>query len=50
VNRQKLNRSLRFVVSAAQPFTGRDIPGGLDEAGRLVLGRTLQREGALTLG
>jgi ribosomal protein L16 Arg81 hydroxylase len=38
---------MRFVTTRAG-FTGREIPGPLDEPGRLVLLRTLLREGALT--
>ena len=38
---------LRFVTTRAE-FTGRQIPGPLDEPGRLVLLRTLLTEGALT--
>jgi hypothetical protein len=40
---------LRF-VAAADSFTGRDIPGPLDDPGRVTLVRTLVREGFCTLG
>lgn len=40
---------LRF-ITGANHFTGRQIPGGLDDSGRLVLLRTLIREGFLTVG
>jgi hypothetical protein len=36
--------------SNGEGFTPADIPGDLDEPGRLVLVRTLLREGFLTLG
>lgn len=39
---------LRFVTGTPS-FTGRDIPGPLDDSGRLTLIRTLLREGFLTL-
>jgi ribosomal protein L16 Arg81 hydroxylase len=39
---------LAFVTKAAE-FTGADIPGSLDDDGRLVLVRLLLREGLLTL-
>jgi lysine-specific demethylase/histidyl-hydroxylase NO66 len=38
---------LAFVVSATGRFTARDLPGTLDESGRLVLARRLVREGFL---
>jgi Cupin superfamily protein len=38
---------LEFVVEATGRFTARGLPGGLDEAGRLVLARRLIREGFL---
>jgi hypothetical protein len=40
---------LEFVVTAVSPFTGRDLPGTLDESGRLVLARRLVREGFLQI-
>jgi ribosomal protein L16 Arg81 hydroxylase len=36
-------------ITGSGQFTGRQIPGGLDEPGRLVLLRTLIREGFLTV-
>jgi ribosomal protein L16 Arg81 hydroxylase len=36
-------------VGRCDPFTARDLPGGLDEPGRMVLIGTLLREGFLTL-
>jgi len=39
---------LTFVIETPL-FTARDIPGPLDEAGRMVLITTLVREGLLTL-
>lgn len=39
---------VRYVADTAL-FTARDIPGSLDESGRLVLVRTLLREGFVTL-
>jgi hypothetical protein len=38
---------LRAVLEADSPFTAAELPGGLDEAGRLVLVRRLIREGLL---
>jgi ribosomal protein L16 Arg81 hydroxylase len=43
-----LEDELRFVAQA-QEFTGRDIPGELDDPGRLVLIGSLVREGFLTV-
>jgi hypothetical protein len=41
---------VRYVAEAGMAgFTGKEIPGDLDEAGRLFLVRTLVREGFLTL-
>jgi ribosomal protein L16 Arg81 hydroxylase len=40
--------SLRFIVQATR-FTVRDIPGDIDDAGKVVLVRSLLREGFLTL-
>jgi hypothetical protein len=39
---------LRFAATG-QEFTGQDLPGGLDDAGRMVLLSTLLREGFLTV-
>ena len=38
---------LEFLVTVDRPFTARQLPGELDEAGRLVLVRRLVREGYL---
>jgi bifunctional lysine-specific demethylase and histidyl-hydroxylase NO66 len=38
-----------FLVEAAEPFTPADLPGELDETGRLVLVRRLVREGFLRI-
>jgi hypothetical protein len=43
----RVSGELRFVAGSAT-FTGRDIPGSLDEPGRLLLLRTLISEGFLT--
>ncbi|MBE1491067.1 cupin domain-containing protein [Plantactinospora soyae] len=43
-----LTEELHFVTETEE-FVGKDIPGGLDEHGRLVLIGTLVREGFLTL-
>lgn len=40
---------LEFVVSADGPFTAAELPGALDDEGRLVLVRRLVREGLLRL-
>jgi ribosomal protein L16 Arg81 hydroxylase len=40
---------LEALAEADDPVTARDLPGGLDEAGRLVLVRRLVREGFLRL-
>ena len=44
---ERLAAELEFLVTTERPFSGRDLPGGLDEAGRLVLLRRLVREGFL---
>ena len=44
---QRLAAELEFLVAADGPFTPRELPGALDEAGRLVLVRRLVREGFL---
>jgi hypothetical protein len=46
---EHVEEELEFVVSADAPFTPADIPGDLDEKGRLVLVRRLVREGFLRL-
>jgi JmjC domain len=38
-----------YVLATEEPFTPADLPGGLDEAGRLVLVRRLVREGFLRI-
>jgi JmjC domain len=40
---------LAFVAQSDEPFTPGDLPGGLDDDGRLVLVRRLVREGFLVL-
>jgi hypothetical protein len=45
----RLAAEAEFVVEADGPFTAADLPGSLDEAGRLVLVRRLVREGLLRL-
>lgn len=45
----RLAAEAEFVVEADGPFTAADLPGTLDEAGRLVLVRRLVREGLLRL-
>jgi ribosomal protein L16 Arg81 hydroxylase len=44
----RIGAELRFAAATAK-FAGRDLPGDLDEAGRIVLVSTLVREGFLTL-
>jgi hypothetical protein len=43
----RLARELEFLVTAEAQFTAAELPGSLDEAGRLVLLRRLVREGFL---
>jgi hypothetical protein len=43
----RLGPELEFVVSTAEAFRAADLPGSLDEPGRLVLVRRLVREGFL---
>ncbi len=43
----RLRAELELLVSVDEPFTAADLPGDLDEAGRLVLLRRLVREGFL---
>jgi hypothetical protein len=43
----RVGAELEFVATADGPFTLADLPGRLDDAGRLVLGRRLVREGFL---
>jgi hypothetical protein len=45
----RLRRELEFVVATGEPFTAADLPGRLDDDGRLVLVRRLVREGLLRL-
>ena len=43
----RLADELAFLVESDEPFTAAELPGALDEAGRLVLVRRLVREGFL---
>lgn len=43
----RLSGELAFLVETEEPFTPADLPGTLDDAGRLVLVRRLVREGFL---
>ena len=45
----RLAEEAAFLAEIDAPFTGRDLPGALDEAGRLVLVRRLVREGFLRI-
>lgn len=45
----RIGAELEFVAVADEPFRLIDLPGGLDEPGRLVLGRRLVREGFLRI-
>jgi hypothetical protein len=40
---------LEAIFEAEEPFTASELPGSLDEEGRLVLARRLVREGFLEL-
>ena len=44
---ERLAAELEFLVTTDMPFRGSELPGSLDEAGRLVLLRRLVREGFL---
>jgi ribosomal protein L16 Arg81 hydroxylase len=44
---ERLAAELEFLVTTEAPFRGSELPGSLDEAGRLVLLRRLVREGFL---
>jgi hypothetical protein len=44
---ERLGEELEFLVSADSPFTAAELPGHLDDDGRLVLVRRLVREGFL---
>jgi ribosomal protein L16 Arg81 hydroxylase len=44
---ERLGSELEFLLTADAPFSAADLPGSLDEAGRLVLVRRLVREGFL---
>ncbi|GLZ40129.1 cupin domain-containing protein [Actinokineospora sp. NBRC 105648] len=46
----RVGEQVRFISAARDPFTPRDLPGGLDSPGRVVLVETLVREGLLTVG
>jgi bifunctional lysine-specific demethylase and histidyl-hydroxylase NO66 len=45
----RVGAELEFVAAAEEPFLLADLPGRLDDAGRLVLGRRLVREGFLRI-
>ncbi len=45
----RISAELEFVLRAEEPFRLRDLPGRLDDEGRLVLGRRLVREGLLRI-
>ncbi|MEK6274265.1 MAG: cupin domain-containing protein [Actinomycetota bacterium] len=45
----RIGAELEFAAAAEGPFRLADLPGRLDEAGRLVLGRRLVREGFLRI-
>ncbi len=45
----RIGAELEFVAAAEGPFCLADLPGRLDDAGRLVLGRRLVREGFLRI-
>ncbi len=44
---ERLVAELEFLVTTERPFSGADLPGTLDDAGRVVLLRRLVREGFL---
>jgi hypothetical protein len=44
---ERLAAELEFIVAAEEPFAAADLPGDLDDDGRLVLVRRLVREGFL---
>ena len=44
-----VGQEIEFVLTAERPFAARDLPGRLDDRGRLVLVRRLVREGFLRL-
>ena len=44
---ERLAAELEFLVTTDEPFRPSDLPGSLDESGRLVLVRRLVREGFL---
>lgn len=46
----RVDEQVRFISSAREEFRPSDLPGGLDPAGRVVLVKTLVREGLLTVG
>jgi hypothetical protein len=45
----RIGAELEFVAAAEGPFRLTDLPGRLDDTGRLVLGRRLVREGFLRI-
>ncbi len=44
---ERLAPELEFLLTTERPFRATDLPGALDESGRLVLLRRLVREGFL---
>jgi hypothetical protein len=44
---ERLQAELEAIVAADEPFAAADLPGSLDDEGRLVLVRRLVREGFL---
>ena len=46
---EHVHTELEAVFGAQEPFRAEELPGSLDDAGRLVLVRRLVREGFLTI-
>jgi bifunctional lysine-specific demethylase and histidyl-hydroxylase NO66 len=46
---ERVHRELEFVLASSEPFRPADLPGRLDDAGRLVLVGRLVREGLLRI-
>ena len=46
---RRLSQEAAYLAATEEPFTAADLPGDLDEAGRLVLVRRLVREGFLRI-
>ena len=46
---ERLHEEATFIAESAEPFTAADLPGSLDDDGRLVLLRRLVREGLLRI-